>query len=80
MSEISLDPGETFEHIHSAPSTTTLVEGEVTLELGDVATVLRINEPVAIEAGVSHRLVNTSPGRATVRCYYAPAPEPPTVS
>jgi quercetin dioxygenase-like cupin family protein len=78
MSEISLEPGEIFEHSHCGPSITTLVHGDVSLEVGGVATELRIDEPVTIEAGVSHRLVNSGQARGTVRCYYQPAPPPPS--
>jgi quercetin dioxygenase-like cupin family protein len=79
MSEISLEPGEVFEHIHSSPSLTTLVEGDMSLEIGGVVTKLRVDEPVAIEAGVSHRLINSSEGPGTVRCYYKPAKPPPVL-
>jgi quercetin dioxygenase-like cupin family protein len=76
MSEISLEPGEVFEHSHCGPSITTLLQGDVSLEVDGVATELRVDAPVAIEAGVSHRLVNSGRGRGTVRCYYQPRKPP----
>jgi mannose-6-phosphate isomerase-like protein (cupin superfamily) len=79
MSEISLEPGEIFEHIHSVPSTTMLVRGDMSLEIGGVVTKLKINEPVAVEAGVSHSLINSGRDPGTVRCYYNPAEPPPSI-
>jgi quercetin dioxygenase-like cupin family protein len=79
MSEISLEPGEIFEHSHCGPSITTLLQGDVSLEVGGETTKLRVDEPVAIESGVSHRLVNSGQSRGTVRCYYQPRNPPPSL-
>lgn len=78
MSKITLDPGEVFEHTHSAASTTTLVEGEIIVEIAGSTLQLQMGEPFAIEAGTAHRMINQTSRPAVAHCYYNPSNPPPS--
>jgi uncharacterized cupin superfamily protein len=67
---IHLQPGETFEHVHVDQSFTTLVEGEVVLEVNGSRVALVTGLPTLVDANSPHRLVNTGRSIASVKCVH----------
>ena len=68
MADIHLSTGESFEHIHSAPSVTELGEGAVELQLPGSRVLLATGQPTHIPAGTRHALKNVGSKLAIVRC------------
>ena len=67
MARIELEPGERFEHTHSAASTTYLISGQVEVEVGGVAVPLS-STPMAIPGNTPHVMVNVGSVIAVVGC------------
>lgn len=74
---MTLLPGEVFQHTHSDPSVTTLIEGVVALEVEGQRTELVTGAPTPIDAHLVHTLVNVGPHLAVVECMHKQG-EPPT--
>ena len=68
MAQIVLDPGEVFEHIHPAPSTTTLLSGSATLTIGSTTRALVVGEVVHVPANTLHRMANHGDVVAAAHC------------
>lgn len=68
MASITLNPGESFEHIHTTESITTHVEGMLELLIEDKRIQLRINEAVVIPPMVTHTIVNIGSSIAIFDC------------
>lgn len=65
-----LQPGEAFEHIHNHRSITTLIEGEVVLEMEGTSVELEPGKPTPVDANVAHRLVNVGLTAAMSKCVH----------
>jgi len=59
MAQIILDPGEIFEHIHPAPSTTALVAGEMSFTMNGETRPMIKDEVILVPANTVHRVMNT---------------------
>jgi quercetin dioxygenase-like cupin family protein len=73
MAGIVLTPGETFEHSHREPSTSTLVEGTATIMVAGNTTMLETGKPMPVPANTAHTLENVGENRAVVQCGYGPS-------
>ena len=58
MATYTLDRNETEEHVHSVPTTTTLIEGDAELELDGQRIKLEIGCDFVIPPNVVHKVVN----------------------
>lgn len=76
MAQITLAPHEVFEHIHPHVSTTTLVEGNLSLVMNGETRVLMPGETVVVPAHTVHRMVNTGTITSIVCCGHGG--DPPT--
>ena len=70
MAQITLEPGEVFEHTHDTETTTGLVSGKAELRMAGRSFELRTDQKVVVPANVAHSVVNTGPGVAVCRCEY----------
>ena len=68
MAKIILEPGEVFEHFHSEPSQTVLLEGLVQMTFGEKFVPLVLNQMVDVPAQMSHTLKNVGTKEAVVWC------------
>lgn len=68
MAKIILEPNETFEHFHSEPSTTTLLEGSAHYRAGDIECELERDVAVLTPANQSHILTNTGDVECILGC------------
>jgi len=79
VADIVLEPGEVFEHSHSAESRTTLLEGVIEFEVAGTTRRLCLGEAVIVPAGVRHVSTNVGSVPARIGCGMhgpVPAPEP----
>jgi mannose-6-phosphate isomerase-like protein (cupin superfamily) len=65
-----LEPGEVFEHMHQGDSTTMLIEGAVDIVIGDVRSPLVVGEPVRLDSGTHHWLINVGAQIAMLKCVH----------
>ncbi len=68
MATILLQPGEVFEHYHSEPSLTVLVQGTVEAELTGQVVRLEPGKPLPVPAKTPHSITNIGAQVAEVSC------------
>jgi quercetin dioxygenase-like cupin family protein len=71
MADIQLAPGESFTHIHTVDTVTTLQSGAVEISLNDKKQQLALGKSIQVPAGASHTMKNIGSGPAVCRCMYA---------
>lgn len=65
---MTLAPGEVFQHSHVEVSFTTLIEGDVHMEIAGTRTPLVVRQKVWVPAQASHVLINVGTSPAVVEC------------
>lgn len=68
MAIISLEPNESFEHYHGAPSRTIHLDGEIEFAFGDTRRRMREGETIEVAAKITHTMRNVGAGTARVNC------------
>jgi len=68
MAIISLEPNESFEHYHGAPSRTIHLDGEIEFAFGDTRRRMRPGETIEVAANITHTMRNVGTGPARVNC------------
>ena len=68
MAIISLEPNESFEHYHSAPSRTIHLDGEIEFEATGIHRRLRRGEIIDVAGNTLHVITNVGTGLARVNC------------
>lgn len=68
MAIISLEPNESFEHYHGAPSRTIHLDGEIEFAFGDTRRRMREGETIEVAANITHTMRNVGTGTARVNC------------
>jgi quercetin dioxygenase-like cupin family protein len=71
-----LEPGQAQKpHAHAGSDKIyAVLEGTVTVEVGDERTTLAVGDAVLAPAGPSHGVTNAGPGRAALLVFMAPKP------
>ncbi len=76
MAKIILDPGEVFEHYHTGTSTTTLLDGDAELTIGDRKVALVRGVVTSVPAGTPHAIHNIGSTVVLIDCgVHAPPPQ-----
>ena len=75
---IYLQPGESYTHTHTEQTTTTLIEGELQLQMGGETVTLQPGVPTPVDAHVTHTLVNIGSWNAVGRCVHFSSAVPVT--
>ncbi len=68
MATIVLQPGETFEHYHSAPSQTIHVRGDIEFSVDGSARLMRPRESISVPGNTKHSVRNLGARTAEVTC------------
>jgi len=74
MAKIILEPNESFEHIHSDDSYTSLVKGKGALKMNGKIISMKAGEIIKVPAGVTHTVVNEGMALLTLKCVHPPLP------
>lgn len=68
MAIISLEPNESFEHYHAAPSRTIHLDGEIEFECDGIRRRLHRGEIIDVAANITHTMKNVGADIARVNC------------
>jgi len=68
MAIISLEPSESFEHYHAAPSRTIHLEGDIEFDCAGTRHRMQQGEIVEVAANTTHTITNVGTGLAHINC------------
>ena len=70
MAQITLEPGESFEHYHSEASQSVLLEGLADFEYGGTRSPMIIGKEILIASDTIHTMYNTGEKNAVINCIH----------
>lgn len=68
MAVIFLEPNESFEHYHAAPSRTIHLDGDIEFECAGKRRRMRRGEGIDVAANTKHTITNIGAGIARINC------------
>jgi quercetin dioxygenase-like cupin family protein len=70
MAKITLNPSESFKHIHPTVSYTTLIKGKGILKIRDKKIPMKPGKKNKIPAGITHTIINEGTTLLSVNCLH----------